>query len=142
MCFRSVSTSGLMLAGLFLLQSVASAQGPMGLTPQFVESTSSAGAMDLVRNGHAMPIVVADMDYAGVRRAAGDLQADVQRVSGVLPALLNGTEKAGKTAVIVGTIGKNPVIDALVASGKLQVSSIKGQWESFVIATVKILSPA
>jgi hypothetical protein len=36
----------------------------------------------------------------------------------------------------VGTIGKSRLIDKLIADKKINVSDIKGQWESFVIQTV------
>ena len=36
----------------------------------------------------------------------------------------------------MATVGKSPLIDQLVADNKLDVSSIKGQWESFLIQTV------
>ena len=39
-------------------------------------------------------------------------------------------------SIVVGTVGKSPLIDQLVADNKLDVSSIKGQWESFLIQTV------
>jgi hypothetical protein len=36
----------------------------------------------------------------------------------------------------VGIIGKSRLIDKLIADKKINVSDIKGQWESFVIQTV------
>jgi hypothetical protein len=33
--------------------------------------------------------------------------------------------------IIAGTIGKSTLIDSLVSAGKIEVSSIKGQWEAF-----------
>jgi len=39
---------------------------------------------------------------------------------------------ASKTVIIAGTIGKSEVIDTLISSGKLDVTSTKGQWESFI----------
>ena len=38
--------------------------------------------------------------------------------------------------MLVGTLGKSPVIDGLVKDGRLDVMDVQGQWESFVIATV------
>ena len=38
--------------------------------------------------------------------------------------------------VIAGTIGHSKVIDDLVSAGKIDVSAIKGKWESFVTAVV------
>lgn len=46
------------------------------------------------------------------------------------PILTTGGK--AKTVIIAGTIGKSDVIDALVASGKLDVKPIKGQWEAFI----------
>lgn len=39
--------------------------------------------------------------------------------------------------VLVGTIGKSRYIDSLVKEGKLDVSSVDGKWESFIIKVVK-----
>ena len=36
----------------------------------------------------------------------------------------------------MGTLGKSPLIDRLVEAGKLDASSVSGQWESYLIATV------
>jgi Glycosyl hydrolase family 115 len=41
------------------------------------------------------------------------------------------------TVIIAGTIGNSTVIDGLVKSGKLNVTAIQGQWESFVSQLVK-----
>jgi hypothetical protein len=46
------------------------------------------------------------------------------------PTLL--TNSKSKTVIIAGTIGKSDVINALVASGKLDVKSIQDRWESFI----------
>jgi len=100
-----------------------------------------AGAFPLVRNQSAAPVLVSLGDFPGVVRAATDLQADVERVSGVKPARIEDVGSAERFTVIVGTIGKSPIIDQLVNSGKLDVRSITGKWESFVIATVAAPMP-
>lgn len=38
--------------------------------------------------------------------------------------------------IIVGTLGKSAAIDQLVAASRLDVTDLRGKWESFVIATV------
>jgi hypothetical protein len=43
--------------------------------------------------------------------------------------------------VIAGTIGHSPVIDNLIASNAIDVSAIKGKWESFVSQLVKNPAP-
>lgn len=44
--------------------------------------------------------------------------------------------KAIKTVIIAGTIGKSDLISSMISSGKLDVSSISGQWESFISQVV------
>jgi hypothetical protein len=107
-----------------------------GLLPfgSFVSEKSEAGAFPLVYRGSAAPIFVNGSDWAGVQRAAGDLQADIERVTGVKPRLGNAPE--GTTAVLIGTLGKSPLIDGLVKSGKIKPAAIAGKWESFLIVTV------
>ena len=68
-------------------------------------------------------------------RAVGDLQLDVERVTGMKPVVAAAANGA-KHSVIVGTLGKSTLIDGLVSAGKLDVGDLKGKWESFVIATV------
>ncbi|TAQ88870.1 hypothetical protein B7494_g2804 [Chlorociboria aeruginascens] len=50
------------------------------------------------------------------------------------PALLNNS--TSKTVIIAGTINKSPLIDALVTAGKIDVTPITSQWESFISQVV------
>lgn len=56
-------------------------------------------------------------------------------VSGAEPLLVKSTAPS-TPSILIGTIGKSPLIDRLVSEGKLDVSAVKGQWESFLIQTV------
>ncbi|WP_062214054.1 glycosyl hydrolase 115 family protein [Streptomyces sp. NBRC 109706] len=96
----------------------------------FISSTWRPGSLPLVADGRATPILVSDDDFPGVVRVAGDLRADIERVTQVAPEILR--EPAGRldTAVIIGTIGRSPLIDRLVESGKLDVEGIEGRWET------------
>jgi hypothetical protein len=102
----------------------------------FVASAPSRGAFPLVAQGVAAPIVVDPQDHAGVRRAAGDLQQDIERVTGIRPALVEGAQPRGP-AVIVGTLGKSGLIGRLVREGKVDVREIEGRWESSIIQVVE-----
>ena len=74
-------------------------------------------------------------DWQGVVRAASDLGQDIGRVTGTAAQVVKAdTPRQG--SIIVGTIGKSPLIDGLVKAGKLDVDGVRGQWESFVIETV------
>lgn len=96
----------------------------------YITTSSRGAAFTLVARGSAAPIVVSADDYPGVVRAVGDLQADIERVTGVKPAVSTGQVPVGHDVVLVGTIGHSPLVDALVAAGKLDVSSIEGKWET------------
>ena len=56
--------------------------------------------------------------------------------AGKKPTISTNAAALGKTLVIIGTIGKSALIDALIDSGKLDVSRVKAHWESCVLATV------
>jgi hypothetical protein len=96
-----------------------------------------ADAVALARNGQAAKLFVDASDYPGVVRAAGDLQADIARVSATRPALNTNGKPAGADVVIIGTVGKSALIDQLVAEGKLDVSAIKGKWEGWQVQTLR-----
>lgn len=85
----------------------------------------------LVSQGNAARILTDPADFKVVSIAAGCLANDIHRVTGRKP----GPE--GKAAIIIGTIGRSKLIDGLISSRKLDVSAVRGKWESFVIATVK-----
>ncbi|HUA68077.1 MAG TPA: glycosyl hydrolase 115 family protein [Candidatus Saccharimonadales bacterium] len=77
------------------------------------------------------PINADTNDYAGVLIAADNLRADVNRVTGQTPTVVHTEEELGTNAIIIGTIGKSQVIDQLIQDGKIDVSAIKGKWESY-----------
>lgn len=96
----------------------------------YISFTPRRGSFALVRNGRAVPILVSDRDWAGVVRVAGDLQSDLERVTGTRPTLSHGAVPQGREITIIGTVGRSPLIDGLVARGKLDVSAIRGKWET------------
>jgi hypothetical protein len=114
----------------------ATADPSLGLSMDIVSEQASPGCFMLVQDKHAVPLCLDKADHPAVLRAASDLQADVNRVSGVKPELVTDNAPSSKTAVIVGTLGKSILIDGLVKSGKIKADAIAGKWESFIIATV------
>ncbi|MBR3505993.1 MAG: glycosyl hydrolase 115 family protein, partial [Lentisphaeria bacterium] len=101
----------------------------------YVMFDSAPGAFQLAKDGVSAKILVDFGDWAGVIRAAKDLGDDVGKVTGKASEVVT-TDKIEKGSVVVGTIGKSKLIDSLIADKKIDVSKIKGQWESFLIQTV------
>jgi hypothetical protein len=98
----------------------------------YVTAKKQKGSFPLAEAGKAAPLYASDSDWPGVLRAARDLQADINRVTTVTPTLTTNQAPAGKQVVLIGTIGKSPLIDQLVRSKKLDVSGVAGKWEVFV----------
>src|ERR1700728_656929 len=102
----------------------------------FVETTSKPGSFPVVERNNAAKLCVDSQDFPGVVRAVGDLQADVGRVTGVTPVIVNDDANLGNHAIIVGTLGKSALVDRLVSQGKIDASEIAGKWESTIVQVV------
>jgi hypothetical protein len=108
----------------------AAVGGSMAGLGNYISMEPQGAAFTLVRSRSAAPIVVSGRDYPGVVRAAGDLQADIERVTGVKPVGVDDKVPPGREVVIIGTIGRSPLIDSLVAAKNLDVSGIVGRRET------------
>lgn len=102
----------------------------------------------------AAPILLSPDDYAGVHRTAADFREDIHAVTDVQPTLRNvsvavpsttsnataanvnvTTSLAGiQRAIIVGTLGHSPLIDAVMRSSSARdaFGALEGAWEAFV----------
>lgn len=101
--------------------------GPQGT---YLSTQPGPGRFALVSGGKAAPLVVSGSDHPGVIRVVNDLQSDIAAVTGVQPAVAVDQVPAADQVVLIGTIGNSPLIDQLVAAGKLDVTGIAGQWET------------
>jgi hypothetical protein len=104
--------------------------------PSYVTTTAAPGSVPLVRGQQTTPIWVDAADWPGVIRAAGDLQADIRRVTGLTPSLERDEKVVAPILLIIGTVGRSPTIDRLAREKKIDVSGIAGKWESFFLETV------
>ncbi len=102
---------------------------------KYVEFVPHPQDFAIAQEGSLATVYVDASDHAGVVRAVGDLRADVARVTGRTPAITNQTP-SGASLIIVGTLGKSAIIDRLIRERKIDVSSIAGKWESFLIQVV------
>lgn len=97
--------------------------------------TRTDGSFTLASKGKVASLVLSNKDFPGVLRVGNQLQTDIKNVTGVLPDLYFDNA-SGSEVVIVGTIGKNPLIDNLINTKKLDAKDIIGKWETFVIEVV------
>ncbi|HMI20574.1 MAG TPA: glycosyl hydrolase 115 family protein [Sphingomonas sp.] len=107
----------------------AACDGPAAICP-----TGPGTALALIADGRPVAIVTDPQDDPAVLRAADDLRGDLARVGG------HDAGKGGQ-AIIVGTIGKDALIDGLIASGKLNVTGVKGKWEAYLQQVVDHPTP-
>ncbi len=102
----------------------------------YVDTRYKRGHFPLVGEKSRAQLYVELTDYPGVVRNLGHLQKDIERVTGQELELVHTPEALGRSAVIVGTLGKSALIDELVASNKINVSAIEGQWDAFHLEVV------
>ena len=101
-----------------------------------VTETGRPNTFALITSKNTVPLCFDSSDHQGVIRAINDLQHDIERVTGRKPELQPCDVFTG-SSVIIGTLDNSKLISSLVESGKLEVSDIKGKWESFVITTIE-----
>jgi|GEM_PF-14668 len=110
-----------------------------------IAATPRTGAFPLASQGKAATLCVSVQDYPGVLRVARLLQQDIKRVSDAEPFLMvdgdTSSKVTGRTfpreAVLIGTIGRSPLIDALVRQKQLDVGGVAGKWETYVVQIVE-----
>ncbi|WP_224995745.1 glycosyl hydrolase 115 family protein [Cesiribacter sp. SM1] len=118
---------------LLMAQSVSAVEDTL-----YVSSQEQAGSFTLAAAGKTAALYISPEDHAGVIRALRDLQSDINRVTGAQPQLYtNNKPGKAKELVLVGTLGKSPLIDGLVKNKKLNVDGIAGKWETFVVQVVE-----
>ena len=72
----------------------------------------------------------------GVERAVNDLQTDFRQVTGHRPEVLLNVTPTKMPLIIIGTLGTQSAVDALVAQNKFDASNLQGKREMFVIESI------
>ena len=103
----------------------------------YISSKDDAGNFCLSAKGVSAPLVTRKSEYPGVLIAIKNLQADIKAVTKASPIILNGETSHQKQVVIIGTIGKNELIDKLIRQKKINVDSIAGKWEAHITEVIK-----
>ena len=103
---------------------------------RYVENACREGCFPIIKKNAVANLYVDTNDFAGVVRAANDLQADIVRVTSRAPEMIHDPARLGTNAILIGTIGKSRIIDQLIADHKIDALPIAGKWESFFIQVV------
>lgn len=108
---------------------------------QYVSFEPPKDGFTVVDHGKAAPLLYSKNDFPGVQLIANQLQQDIKKVSGTRPELLTNQNNLEAAPIIIGTAGKNELIDRLIAQGKIEASALEGKWEKFIIKIVKQPTP-
>ncbi|KAF1949707.1 hypothetical protein CC80DRAFT_529292 [Byssothecium circinans] len=104
--------------------------------PASVAFSEIEGGLKLAGGGSAPTIVIDSKDWAGVTRTENDLANDFGLVTRTKGKVATSTSGLLGPVIIAGTIGKSLLIDSLISAGKVDISNVKGKWESFTSALV------
>jgi hypothetical protein len=117
----------------YILQDVALA----GNGGSYVTTEKRNGSFTLAAAGKVAPLLASSRDYPGVIRVLKLLRNDIMRVTDIQPALVLDSIPEEQEIVIIGTLGKSPIVERLVRDKKLDVEDITGKWETFLIQIIE-----
>lgn len=100
-----------------------------------IANDTATAAFCIARPNYASPVIYSETDFKGVIRIAKVFANDIKMVTGIEP-LVTTSADANNQIIIVGTIGKNKLIDSLANAGKINISIIKDKPESSLIQVV------
>ena len=106
----------------------------------YISTENGESFFPLVADGQSAPLCVSSRDYPGVFKVAAHLQADIMNVTGIRPEITTD-RPTGKKIVLIGTIGKNPVIDRLIREKKINAEEVAGRWDTYALQTVETPLP-
>ncbi|MBN2013319.1 glycosyl hydrolase 115 family protein [candidate division KSB1 bacterium] len=103
----------------------------------FIAHKYSEGDFRLVDQQKSAVIYFDQNDYKVVDIAVHLLADDIRNVTGITPQLTANWDEVNSNVVIIGTIGRNDIIDDLIKTGRIDASRIDGQWESYALQVIE-----
>lgn len=101
-----------------------------------VSSAMVKGGFPLAVAGKAADLYIDEKEAKVISIAATAFKKDIEAVTGMVPEVKAAIEPLSAYPVIIGTTGNSRLVDELIASGKLDVTRVKGKWETFTISVV------
>ncbi|WP_159018105.1 glycosyl hydrolase 115 family protein [Algibacter sp. L3A6] len=90
----------------------------------------------IVKGNNVISILIDKKDAEVVSIASNIFANDVLNITGLKPTIISKASTAS-SVIIAGTIGENTIIDKLIASGKLNVTAFKNDWERYAIQIIE-----
>ncbi|MBB4619797.1 glycosyl hydrolase 115 family protein [Sphingomonas abaci] len=94
-------------------------------------ATPRPAALRLIAGSRPAVVVVDGAADPAVLNAARGLAGDLARVAGAPDAGVRTTLPASGNLVLVGELGRSPLIDRLVKAGRVSTASVAGRWEAY-----------
>ncbi len=116
---------------LFFKPSFWSLLGLLIFTTQVTWAQNSC--FDLIQDSQAAALYIAGNDLPAVQRAMGDLQSDLQKVSGQPVSLWSHKIPHAKRVILAGTLEHSPEIKQLIEEGYLSPPFTSDDWEHYSI---------
>jgi hypothetical protein len=98
----------------------------------------SSSSFVVAESGRPAGIILSDGDHPGALRVARLFAADLAALCGAAPALSIGGGLAGggpaaaKRAIVIGTLGRGGIVDALADAGFVDASAVRGGSERYL----------
>lgn len=94
--------------------------------------------MRLVYDGQAVPLLVEQDAFEGVKRVAGKVAEDICQVTGHRPQVLTAGESLGAQGrvILCATAGKSPAVESMEKAGLIDLSQVRGKREVYFIRRV------
>ena len=100
-----------------------------------LSSQKTKGALPIVTAKEVATIITDEADAEVVATAADCVAQDIKAVTGKAlttshHSTLINLHSTLSPLIIAGTVGRSPIVDALIAKGKVDASQISGKWEA------------
>ncbi|MDR0290174.1 MAG: glycosyl hydrolase 115 family protein, partial [Treponema sp.] len=86
--------------------------------------------------GSICPFAVEGEAHEGVKKIAQKVAKDFEKVCGTLPRVAAEIPHGSEAAVLFATLGKSPLLDALIGKGKFDPSAVSGKNEVYQIKII------
>ncbi|MCM1568947.1 MAG: glycosyl hydrolase 115 family protein [Roseburia sp.] len=93
--------------------------------------------MILAQRKKAIPFLVEETAYPGVKKIAEKVALDVEKVSGARPSLIQTVPLESSEVVFAATLGNSPLMEQLTLAGKLDTAALAGKREVFSLQLIE-----